>query len=58
MKFIHLKDLQNVSHYISAVSIIRLEEYDKISIIFTQDGQGIKPAMSIQEIFNLINKES
>lgn len=58
MKFIHLRDLQNVPHYISVKSIVRLEEYDRNRIIFTQDGMGIKTEMSIQEIFNLINKES
>lgn len=58
MKFIHLRDLQNVSHYISVTCIVRLEEYDKSRIIFTQDGQGIRTEMTIQEIINLINKES
>ena len=55
MKFIHLKDLQFVSHYISVASIVRLEEYDKSRIIFTIDGQGIRTDLSIKEILDLIN---
>jgi len=54
MKLIRIIDRQGTIHYINPTYIVRIEDHNKVVVIFTSDGTGIRSDMTYKELTDLL----